>query len=225
MAGSNFEGTTNRQGGDGTGNNYPMPEHDPFEEASKRYRVMQQGYPVKTTYDPKYLYDGRTEVYPQGETGEHGEVAHLTRNNSLMALKPTNTPEYVLGEYFHVLAKNDPRYKVYMDEFTKGGPWGKKFHDFELRSLALQIARNNPGRPAPSMEDLERIYDQSGKESWVRGVLLPKEFNGEEWLERAKELPGYQRHVLEQLRRYLFRGPGDYGEEFEANPSRPGVNS
>ena len=193
--------------GPGIGPQERRPLPDPAKLAEQYYSVLQQGYPSKTTYDPRMLRDGRPEFYPQLEP----QVPYARRypyEKPIFAQRRTDSPEFSLGEYAHLLALVDPTYKKLIEGMKPGhDPEWDHWMDFYKKALI----RLTKGRGYPyevTEENFEDVWNQSGREGILRGYALPNTFNGEEFVPLVGTMPRYQRQLMERLKEYLLQQPG-----------------
>jgi len=162
---------------------------------ANQYTTMGYGPDAAYTTHPRFNYRGFTEVHAPDRNGN----PYLDR--PLMGMKPESSPEWVMGEYAHVLAQQkDPYYQWAVNQFSRAGQDNKEFQ----KALHEQALRDHIPK-----ERFEDWYDESGREAWVRAAAFPRSFGGPEWARAIRDvLSPEQQKYKQMLIEYLRQRPG-----------------
>lgn len=127
------------------------------QRAIRKYPIM-GGYPysVSSPYSRGEFYS-KDEAYNPRFGEDHFEVPQDA------------SPDYMLGEFAHLLAKRDPVYQMWADQFTQG--MSPRF-----RAIEERIQKQDMGDDRP----FDDYWDLSRREGHIRSYVLPQIFGGKE---------------------------------------------
>ena len=154
--------------------------------AEQKFPVM-QGYPYAVAARPR-TEEG--EYWPKTES----ESPYLASGKNTFATPAGASPEYMAGEYMHLLSQEDPYYKMMAKRFDNNRRPEAIATEDRLRQ------KRGDHRPFP------QYWNREGREAHLRAGVFPNEFGvGQDpsWAEAQSAYTPKQNETVDLLKQYM----------------------